>query len=43
MQNAMSVALEAEAIALNGETVSAQDLQPVYLRPAHALKLKDRI
>ena len=43
MQNAMSVALEAEAMVLNGETVSAQDLQPVYLRPAHALKLKDRV
>lgn len=43
MQNAMSVALEAEAMVLNSETVSAQDLQPVYLRPAHALKLKDRV
>ena len=42
MQNAMSVALEAEQLALNGETVSAQELQPVYLRPAHALKLSDR-
>ena len=42
MQNAMSVALEAEAAALRGETVSAQELQPVYLRPAQALRLKDR-
>ena len=42
MQNAMSVALEAEAMAAKGETVSAQELQPVYLRPAHAIKLKDR-
>jgi len=43
MQNAMSVALEAETMAAKGETVSAQELQPVYLRPAHAIKLKDRV
>ena len=43
MQNAISVALEAEALAQRGETVSAQELQPVYLRPAQAQKLKDRI
>ena len=43
MQNAMSVALEAEAAALAGEACSAQDLQPVYLRPAQAQRLKDRI
>ena len=42
MQNAISVALEAEALAQRGETVSAQELQPVYLRPAQAQKLKDR-
>lgn len=42
MQNAMSVALEAESAALRGETVSAQELQPFYLRPPQALRLKDR-
>ncbi len=32
MQNAMAVALAAEELAARGETVSAQDLVPVYLR-----------
>ena len=36
MQNAMSVALEAEAMAAEGNLVSAQALEPVYLRPAQA-------
>ena len=40
MQNAASVALEAEALAAAGGLVSAQDLQPVYLRPAQAQRLK---
>lgn len=42
MQNAMSVALEAEEIAGNGGLVSAQELAPVYLRPPQALTLKER-
>ena len=36
MQNAMSVALEAELLAAAGKRVSAQALEPVYLRPPHA-------
>ena len=37
MQNAMSVALEAERLAQEEENLlSAQDLEPVYLRPPHA-------
>lgn len=36
MQNAMSVALEAEAMAAEGTLVNAQALEPVYLRPAQA-------
>lgn len=36
MQNAMSVALEAETMAAEGLLVSAQALEPVYLRPAQA-------
>ena len=40
MQNAASVALEAEDLAAAGGLVSAQDLQPVYLRPAQAQRLK---
>ena len=36
MQNAMSVALEAEAMAAKGKLVSAQAPEPVYLRPAQA-------
>lgn len=42
MQNAMSVALEAEEIAKNGGLVSAQELVPVYLRPPQALTLRER-
>ena len=40
MQNAMSVALEAEALAAEGGLVSAQTLEPVYLRPAQAERLR---
>ena len=36
MQNAMSVALEAEKLAAEGKLLSAQALEPVYLRPPHA-------
>lgn len=39
MQNAMSVALEAETLAAAGVLASAQDLEPVYLRPAQADRL----
>ena len=42
MQNAMSVALEAETMAQDGLLVSAQDLQPVYLRPAQADRLRQK-
>ena len=42
MQNAMSVALEAEEIAAAGKLVSAQALEPVYLRPAQADRLKQK-
>jgi len=42
MQNAMSVALEAEALAAEGKLVSAQELEPVYLRPAQADRLKTK-
>ena len=42
MQNAMSVALEAEAMALDGKLVSAQALEPVYLRPAQADQLRKK-
>lgn len=40
MQNAMGVALEAEALAENGGLISAQELEPVYLRPAQADRLR---
>ena len=43
MQSAVSVALEAEALAKAGHLVTAQNLQPVYLRPAQAQRLRDRI
>ena len=43
MQNASSVALEALELAKNGGLQSAQSLQPAYLRPPHAVKLKDRM
>ena len=36
MQNAMSVALEAEQLASENKLVSSQALEPVYLRPAQA-------
>lgn len=39
MQNAVSVALEAEE---NGTPVSAQALEPVYLRPAQADRLRTK-
>ena len=42
MQNAMSVTLEAEALAARGGLVSAQDLAPVYLRPPQAERLRNR-
>ena len=42
MQNAMSVALEAEAMAAEGNLVSAQALEPVYLRPAQADRLRQK-
>lgn len=40
MQNAMSVALEAEELAKAGGLVSAQELAPVYLRPPQAERLR---
>ena len=43
MQSAVSVALEAEALAKDGCLATAQDLQPVYLRPAQAQRLRDRV
>ena len=42
MQNAMSVALEAEVLAAEGMLTNAQDLQPVYLRPAQAERLRQK-
>ena len=42
MQNAMSVALEAEVLAADGTLTSAQELQPVYLRPAQAERLRQK-
>ena len=42
MQNAMSVALEAEAMAVEGKLASAQALEPVYLRPAQADRLRQK-
>lgn len=39
-ENAVSVALEAEALAQNGGLVTAQDLAPVYLRPPQAERLR---
>ena len=42
MQNAMSVALEAETMAAEGRLVSAQALEPVYLRPAQADRLRQK-
>ena len=40
MQNAMSLALEAEHLAAEGGLVSAQALSPVYLRPPQAQRLR---
>jgi tRNA threonylcarbamoyladenosine biosynthesis protein TsaB len=42
MQNAASVALEAEALAAAGKLVTAQALEPVYLRPAQAQRLRQK-
>ena len=42
MQNAMSVALEAEVLAAEGKMVSAQELEPIYLRPAQAERLRQK-
>lgn len=42
MQNAMSVALEAEVLAAEGKQISAQELVPVYLRPPQAERLRAR-
>lgn len=39
-QNAVSVALAAEQAAADGRLCSAQELEPVYLRPAQADRLK---
>ena len=39
-ENAVSVALEAEALAQNGGLVTAQDLAPVSLRPPQAERLR---
>ena len=41
-QNAIGVALAAEAMAAAGQLVTAQELLPVYLRPAQAERLRDR-
>ena len=41
-QNAVSVALAAEKAAENGTLCSPQELEPVYLRPAQADRLKAR-
>ena len=43
MQNAMSVALEAEELAAAGKLVSPQALEPVYLRPTQADRLRQKI
>ena len=42
MQNAMSVALEAEKLAEENKLVSSQALEPVYLRPAQADPLRKK-
>lgn len=42
MQNATSVALEAEALAAAGKLLSPQALEPVYLRPAQADRLRQK-
>ena len=43
MQNAVSVALEAEDAARSGGLVSSQELAPMYLRPPQALSLQERL
>lgn len=43
MQNAVSVALEAESLAAAGGLVSAQELSPMYLRPPQALPLREQL
>ena len=42
MQNATSVALEAEALAAQGKLASAQELEAFYLRPPQADPLKKK-
>ena len=42
MQNAVSVALEAEALAAEGKLVSAQELEAFYLRAPQAERLRER-
>ena len=42
MENAMSVALEAEELAAQGKLVSAQALEAFYLRPPQADPLKKK-
>lgn len=42
MQSAVSVALEAEALAAAGDLVPPQALEPVYLRPAQADRLRQK-
>ncbi|MDD3347476.1 tRNA (adenosine(37)-N6)-threonylcarbamoyltransferase complex dimerization subunit type 1 TsaB [Oscillibacter sp.] len=42
MQNAVSVALEAEQLAAEGALVTADELQPVYLRPVQAQRLQEK-
>ena len=42
MQSAATVALEAEELAAQGKLVTAQALEPVYLRPAQAERLRQK-
>lgn len=42
-QNAVGVALAAEELAAAGKLTTAQALSPIYLRPAQAERLRDRI
>ena len=42
LQNAASVGFAAEQAVREGRLGSAQDLQPVYLRPVQAKKLAER-
>ena len=43
MRNALGLALSAEELARAGHLLTAQELQPVYLRPAQAQRLRDRV